>query len=131
MSRSGYDEDDPRLIAMWRGRVASATRGARGQAFFRDLLAKLDAMSEKRLIADVLVDGTDRCALGVALGEKADDTETNGYEFDPEYIAVDLNIAECLAREVVFKNDEVGPPDETPEARWIRVRAWVERSIRD
>lgn len=52
MSRSGYiDELDQWDLIRYRGQVASAIRGKRGQAFLRDLLAALDAMPEKRLIA--------------------------------------------------------------------------------
>ena len=56
MSRSGYidDLDDPLELGRWRGRVASAVRGKRGQRLLRDLLDALDAMPEKRLVADVL-----------------------------------------------------------------------------
>lgn len=75
MSRSGYNEDcdDNWQIIMFRGRVASATRGKRGQAFFRDLVAALDALPAKRLISDDLIreDSTgfeNVCALG-ALGK--------------------------------------------------------------
>lgn len=50
MSRSGYS-DDCENIAMWRGVIASATRGKRGQRFFRDLVTALDAMPEKALVA--------------------------------------------------------------------------------
>lgn len=55
MSRSGYSDDlDSWSMIRWRGAVTSATRGARGQAFFREMLAALDAMPEKKLIADDL-----------------------------------------------------------------------------
>lgn len=53
MSRSGYTSECENF-AMWRGRVASATRGKRGQSFFRALLAALDAMPEKSLITHAL-----------------------------------------------------------------------------
>ena len=56
MSRAGYGDDmeDPLDLGRWRGQVASATRGKRGQRLLRDLLAALDAMPEKRLVTDVL-----------------------------------------------------------------------------
>ena len=39
MSRSGYcDELEQSELAMWRGQVASAIRGKRGQAFLVELL---------------------------------------------------------------------------------------------
>lgn len=58
MSRSGYIDDyddDNGSLAMYRGQVASAMRGKRGQAFLRGLLSALDEMPEKRLIAGHLV----------------------------------------------------------------------------
>ena len=60
MSRHGYADDladdDPLAYGQWRGRVASAIRGRRGQAFLREMRAALDAMPDKRLIATALVD---------------------------------------------------------------------------
>jgi hypothetical protein len=57
MSRSGYceDMDDQWAHIRWRGAVTSAIRGRRGQAFLREMLAALDAMPEKRLVAGALV----------------------------------------------------------------------------
>lgn len=45
MSRSGYSDDiDNWDLIKWRGQVASAIRGKRGQLFLRELLAALDAL---------------------------------------------------------------------------------------
>jgi hypothetical protein len=137
MSRSGYSEDfDASDIAMWRGQVASAIRGKRGQVFFRDLVAALDALSDKRLIAGILqTSPTDElsptenytpnfCAIGsVGLARGLDMSD-----LDPDNtqrIADIFNIAHQLAAEIVFENDEAGPCKETPEARWHRMRAWA------
>lgn len=56
MSRAGYCDDieDNLVHGRWRAQVRSATRGKRGQKLLRDLLAALDAMPEKRLVADAL-----------------------------------------------------------------------------
>ena len=54
MSRSGYS-DDAENVAMWRGQVANATRGRRGQKLLRDMVAALDAMPDKRLFQGHLV----------------------------------------------------------------------------
>lgn len=56
MSRSGYNDDEIDMLALgrWRAQVRSATRGKRGQRLLRDMLAALDAMPEKRLIAGEL-----------------------------------------------------------------------------
>lgn len=131
MSRSGYNEDgdDQWAHIRWRGMVTSASRGKRGQALFRDMLAALDAMPEKKLIANDLVrtDGC-VCALG-ALGKARGIDMT---EIDPEnsdHVAAVFNIADPLAREIVYVNDEHGPWEETPEHRFERVRRWVEKQI--
>lgn len=133
MSRSGYSDDiDNWDLIRWRGMVASSIRGKRGQQFFRDLLAALDAMPEKRLIAgDLRRSDGEVCAigaLGVARGvdlSKIDPTE-------PSEVSAAFNIAECLAQEVAYFNDEVGPWqfNETPEQRWVRMRAWVESKLK-
>jgi hypothetical protein len=136
MSRAGYSEDcdDNWALIRWRGVIASATRGKRGQAFFRDLLAALDAMPAKRLIANDLIreDSTgyeNVCALG-ALG-KVRRVDLSGLDpHDPDTVAGKFNIATPLAREVVYENDEGGFYNETPERRWARVRAWVASQIK-
>lgn len=130
MSRSGYSEDadfDQWQNIMWRGRVASSIRGKRGQAFLRDLLAALDALPDKRLIAGDLEIGGQVCAIG-ALGKQRG---INMQALDPEdseTVAATFDIADPLAREVVFMNDE-GAWNETPERRWQRMRGWVARLI--
>lgn len=132
MSRSGYSEDcdnDWQLI-MHRGRVASAIRGGRGQTFMRELVEALDAMPVKRLIDGelqiVYPGGGEVCALG-ALGIKRG-VELEGLDpEDAETIATRFNIADALAREVVYENDEGAPyfASETSEERWTRMRAWA------
>jgi hypothetical protein len=144
MSRSGYSDDNEN-VAMWRGMVASATRGKRGQQFFKELLAALDAMPEKRLIADQLEEGPagEVCAIGALGRAKGVDMRAMDPE-DAAPVAAAFNIAECLAQEVVYMNDEYqryywdpyerGKPqqrhEETPEQRWTRMREWVVKQIR-
>jgi hypothetical protein len=129
VSRSGYTDDfddDHGALAMWRGRVASAIRGRRGQAFFVKLVAALDAMPIKALIADELTDGADRCALGVAMGSDA-----KALSLDPEShdeIGAALDISPCLVKEVEYENDDYR--SETPEQRWTRMRAWAVSQIK-
>lgn len=139
MSRSGYSDDGD--YAMWRGMVASATRGKRGQQFFRDLLSALDAMPEKRLIRDALEDGGEVCAIG-ALGRAKGIDMSNMDPECPEEVAPAFNIAECLAQEVVYMNDEYFDfhyvevdgrskrTEYTPEERWQKMRKWAAEQIR-
>jgi hypothetical protein len=138
MSRSGYS-DDCENIAMWRGMVASATRGKRGQALLRALLEALDAMPEKRLIPHELESDGEVCALG-ALGRARGMDISKLDPEEPEEVAAAFNIAPCLAQEIVYMNDEyrarrydpkiVGYVDMTPEERWQQMRDWVAKQIR-
>ena len=125
MSRSGYSEDleDWELIR-WRGQVASAIRGKRGQRCLSELLSALDAMPDKTLITEELetTEG-EVCALG-ALGRSRGIDMRDLDPGDPESIAEAFNIAPQLAQEIVYLNDE-GGGYETPEHRWERMRKWV------
>lgn len=136
MSRSGYSSDCENL-AMWRGRVASATRGKRGQAFFRALLAALDGMPEKRLIRHALqAEDGEVCAIG-ALGKARGVDMSDIDPEEPDQVAPVFDIAECLAQEVVYMNDEYFDYryvdhkriEITPEELWQKMRAWVAEQI--
>lgn len=128
MSRHGYSDDiDQWDLIRWRGQVASAIRGKRGQRLLIDLVQALDAMPEKALTAQKLIDHEDDdavCALG-AIGVKRGIVME---ELDPEdyrSVADTFDIAEQLAREITFVNDEWGYSNETPQQRWERVREWA------
>ena len=130
MSRSDYT-DDGEAVNLWRGAVASALRGSRGQAFLREMLASLDALPEKKLIAaDLVSPAGEVCALGAVGKSRSLPMETVVPE-DYESVARLFGIAEAMQREIVFLNDEGGPYDETPDARWRRMRNWVVRNIRE
>ena len=123
MSRSGYDgECDGWQLIMYRGSVASSIRGKRGQQLLRDMLAAMDAMPEKVLIAHALEADGKYCALGVVGKARGIDMTALDPE-EPDQIAPAFDIAAALAREVAYINDEWG--HKTQEGRWSRVRAWV------
>lgn len=130
MSRHGYQEDlDQQDFAMWRGRVASAIRGKRGQKLIRELADALDAMPEKRLIARDLVRDGDCCALGaVCQRRNLPDLQDIDPEQSNDWLADTLDIAECLVQEIEYENDE-GAYQETPEQRWVRMRRWCEKNL--
>jgi len=120
MSRSGYSyELDPLELGRWRGRVASAIRGARGQQFLRDTLAALDAMKDKRLIAEELRENDEVCTLGAVLVARGADPDKLDPE-DHEAIGSVLNVSACLVREIEDLNDEHAPSD--PGGRWSYMR---------
>lgn len=146
MSRSGYSEDSDDQWAMirWRGYVASAIRGKRGQAFLREMLAALDAMPDKKLIARELEQDGSVCAIG-AVG-KARGVDMSALEpEDYDQVARAFGINAKLAQEIVWMNDEavwwetdengkairegVGFKTITPEGRWRQMRAWVASKV--
>lgn len=131
MSRSGYSEDgDEWSLICWRGAVASATRGKRGQTMLRDLLEALNAMPNKRLIAHDLIADGEVCAigsLGLARGVKMEGLDVEDYGG----IARTFGVAAPLVQEIEWMNDEGSCIwQETPEQRWIRMRGWVASQIK-
>lgn len=164
MSRHGYiefDGDDPLQEGRWRGALMAAIRGKRGQAFFQELVDALDAMPVKEIAAHSFVQGGQVCALGaVALKrgidvsefEQPEDEEEWEHEVNHEALANKFGIAECLAREVMFENDDCDQwhweddgsvcegirygetrkhrTNELPTERWQRMRDWAVRQIR-
>jgi hypothetical protein len=129
MSRSGYSDDcENWSLICWRGAVNSAIKGSRGQAFLLELRDALDAMAEKRLVADVLEADGEFCAIGV-LGAKRGINIAALDPGDREEVAGAFGIAPALAAEIVYMNDEGSWQAETPEQRWARMRKWVEENI--
>lgn len=127
MSRSNYNDDcDGWRLIRWRGAVASAIRGARGQAFLREMLAALDAMPNKRLIAHDLINGGEVCAIGCVGAARGVPMDTIDPE-DYDGIASTFGISPALVREIESINDEdfCYWKQTTPEARWRFVREWV------
>jgi hypothetical protein len=124
MSRAGYCDDiDQWQLIRWRGQVASATRGRRGQAFLRELIDALDALPDKRLISRELQEGEHVCAIGsVGVRRGIDLSKLDPH--DGETLSAVFGIAEPLVREIEFMNDEA-VWQETPEERWRRMREWA------
>lgn len=119
MSRSGYcddyGDDDPLALGRYRAQVNSAIRGKRGQALLRELLAALDAMSAKELVAGELEADGQFCALGVVGQARGLDLASID-TYDVESLGPKFNIAEQLAREIMWVNDEHVSPH-----RWVEV----------
>jgi hypothetical protein len=144
MSRSGYSDDvDGWDLIRWRGQVASAIKGKRGQLFLLEMLAALDALPIKRLVANELAtpdlipcshwglfEAESVCAIG-AVGKRRGVDMSKLDPDDYNTVAGTFNIAEQLAQEIVCMNDECGGWRETPEARFTRMRNWVVSQIRD
>lgn len=133
MGRSGYsdDIDDQWAMIRWRGAVAQAIRGQRGQTMLRALLAALDAMPVKRLIGAELVDSHGEfCALGVLGASRGIDLTGLNTE-DWARLAATFGVSEALVREVMFINDgDYEYEMLSPERRWAEVRQWVVSQFR-
>lgn len=136
MGRSGYSDDcdDFYPVVLYRQAVQRATTGYRGQYLLRRLRDALDAMPAKRLIAgDIRNAAGEVCALG-ALDPNAPkyDEDDDWGDGNARKLADHFNVAQALAAEIVYMNDEYMDwrcRDETPEQRWTRMRAWVESQI--
>jgi hypothetical protein len=131
VSRSGYSDccEGWELIR-WRGAVASAIRGKRGQAFLRELLAAMDALPEKKLIANAFTADGAFCALGTVAHARGMDCE----RFDPdapEEVAMLLDIPHALASEIMYENDEAHYHSMTPGVRFECVRNWVVSKLQE
>lgn len=125
MSRSGYSYDcdgDNWGLIRWRGQVASAIRGKRGQQFLQELVEALDALPEKKLIANNLQDGANVCAIG-SVGLRRGVDMTNIDPFDYDTLSGVFGVAHQLVREIEWMNDEAFYG--TPEERWSHMRDWA------
>ena len=131
MSRSGYS-DDYEFMGLWQGTVERSIKGKRGQAFLTAMANALEAMPEKRLIAGQLVsENGECCAMGSVCVARSLDASSVDYE-DRDQVAALFNIAPSLAAEIAYQNDDdfFGyQKRETPEARWMRMRKWVEGNL--
>lgn len=138
MSRSGYSDSlDSWKLIMWRGAVASAIRGKRGQAFLGEMLAAMDALPNKRLISGELVaESGEVCAIGSVCAARGIDVSDLNAVYDWEYpmrdkLAERVGIAKALTAEIMFENDEAYYNNETPEHRFMRVREWIVRNLKE
>lgn len=148
MSRSNYNDDiDPWDLIRWRGAVKSAVRGTRGQALLRELLAALDAMPQRELVASRFEADGEFCALGV-LGKHRGievgmlESDDDDDDTDTKLVAKTFGVADALVREIMDVNDRGSEPYFEYEAqrndhlaamqkkkRWQRVRDWVAEQL--
>jgi hypothetical protein len=109
MSRSGYSDDlDNNQLNVWRGQVASAIRGKRGQMFLLEMLASLDALPRKELIKEAIVTPEGPvCAMGAVARRRGTDTSDLDPD-DADSVAARFGIARQMAMEIAYVNDEQG-----------------------
>lgn len=129
MSRSGYSDDCSGLeLGRWRGQVASAIRGERGQSFLAELIHALEAMSRKRLIKHDLYKDGEVCTLGAIGIIKGIDLESIDPE-DHETLSDKFDIASQLVQEIEYLNDDEYNC-ESPEERWTRMYNWAKEQLK-
>lgn len=130
MSRAGYSDD---LVNTWdliryRGAVASAIRGKRGQAFLKETLAAIQSLPTPTLARDSLQTPTGEvCTLGATFRHRnIDTTEIDPYDYDT--VAATLGIVPALVREIAYENDINYP---LSEQRYDRMQRWLQANIKD
>jgi hypothetical protein len=130
MSRHGYSDDcdDYLQHGRWRGQVASAIRGKRGQEFLKELIQVLEAMPEKKLIRHELVKDGQFCTLG-AIGHARGINIEAIDPSDHEELSKKLNIAHQLVQEIEYENDENCWP--TDEMRWSKMYQWAKNHLKE
>jgi hypothetical protein len=128
MSRSAYDDGcDGWELIRWRGAVRSAIKGKRGQAFLRELADTLDAMPEKKLIEEELINERGECCTMGAVFKARGIDVSDILPDDADAVATAIGLSQAMVREIAYENDEAW--DKTPEDRWKRMRAWVAQQI--
>src|SRR6195256_714333 len=104
MSRSGYS-DDYEYLELYRATVGRAIKGKRGQAFLSELAAALDAIPEKALIRNELInEHGEVCAIGAVCKARSMDV-SRIHEDEPEDVARAVGIARSMAAEIAYEND--------------------------
>lgn len=118
-------------LALYRGRVERALRSKRGQAFLREMIAAFDALPEKRIIASQLIgNGGECCSIGAVCKARGTDVTLVDCE-NPKAVAFAVGVAESMAAEIEFMNDEWCGRHESPADRWARMRAWAVDQLRE
>ena len=128
MSRSEYNDDCWGWDSIrWRGAVAAAIRGKRGQAFILEMWKAMTAMPEPKLISGRLELEGEVCAIGAVGKARGVDMSSLDPE-DADAVANVFDIPPSLAREIVYENDEA-VFRETPEQRFSRMKKWAEQNL--
>ena len=129
MSRSGYIDDcEHWQLIRWRGAVASAIKGKRGQEFLYEMLHALAALPEHKLIANDLEKDGCVCAIGAVGKARGLDMSKLDPE-DHDSVAAFFGIPHALACEIMWLNDDAYWR-QTPEERFTQMRGWIENNLR-
>jgi len=115
-------------LIRWRGAVASAIRGKRGQSFLLEMWKAMQSLPEKKLIAGALEADDGVCAIGSVGKCRGVDMSKLDPE-DHEAVATAFGIPHTLACEIMYMNDEhLWKTD--PETRFAKIKKWIEDNLR-
>ena len=142
MSRHGYTDDGENWsFICWRGQVASAIRGKRGQRLIKDLVTALEALPVKELAShDIINSEGCPCGLGAALQHRGiipkeikrvsvGSDDDYDYDYVSGVLSEALDIAPQLAREIMFINDDDWHSDDA--GRYRAVLSWAKDNLRE
>lgn len=134
------DVDEKFPAHLWDSWYSRSLKGKRGQKNLRDFIAALDAMPEKRLIADAEVEkhpvDDEReyevagvCAVACFAASRGEDPRWFGGEEDSDIFTTaelgkNAGLSWTMAWEMARANDDVFS-DSTPEERWQKMRDWA------
>jgi hypothetical protein len=129
MSRSGYMDDCEQWdLIRWRGQVASAMKGKRGQAFLLEMWRAMQSLPEPKLISEKLEADGAVCAIG-AVGKMRGVDMSKIDPDDYDAVANAFGIPHQLAQEIMYMNDEAWWRA-TPEERFTKMKSWIEGNLR-
>lgn len=150
-----YDGEGP-PPEFWQQAVRNAIRGRKGQAILRELREALLALPQPRLISGSVAYEGEVCAIGALaasrltkgpikltewfvstgsreIGSLEELEERFGNWIDDEIGTVELGMSMGLTRALAwgisYENDEGTWNTETPEQKYQRVLAWVDREL--
>jgi hypothetical protein len=134
------EEDKPGQFAIWHANVNRSVAGKRGQAMLRELHAALLALPEKRLVHEAIAADGEVCAIGAWLVAKREQAGEDRATVLAEYEAVsDDDYTDAVAEEAgapklvawrLVELNDIELDTVTPEQRYARVLAWVEKVLR-
>ncbi len=140
MSRSGFYEaddcDQEQILSMGRtmGRIASATRGRRGQKFLKLALKALDDMEDKRLAGGTFGVSQEGCmclmssiATQTGRADALSDIPLDDGSAVCDSLAGRFDVAAVMVKSLVWENDENAP--HTPAMRWSYMRRFISNRI--
>jgi hypothetical protein len=135
--RFNYSDDEyfPGQFALWQANCWRSLQGKAGQAALRELERALLSLPSRRLIEGALQDATgDVCAIGALARHRGVIAEIKASHQEMEEVGVELGMPRLVAWKLIELNDvELSSQDRhrqiTPEQRYERVLAWVQRQL--